>query len=152
MSALATMIPTTRFGDLEVRPEDLLHFPDGLIGLGGTEYLLVSARQEPFVWLQSLADPAVALVLCEPGRFFPDFQLEISDSEGQHLGLDADTRTQVFVTVRAAPRAADCTANLRAPIVVLGTRGAEPRRAHQVINQASGVALRAPLFGARSAG
>ncbi|HET9072993.1 MAG TPA: flagellar assembly protein FliW [Solirubrobacteraceae bacterium] len=152
MSTLAPMIPTTRFGELEVRPEDLLHFPDGLIGLGGNEYLLVSARQEPFVWLQSLADPAVALVLCEPGRFFPDFALEISDSEGQRLGLEPDTLTQVFVTVRAAPRATECTANLRAPIVVLGTPGGVPRRAHQVINQASGVALRAPLFGARAGG
>jgi flagellar assembly factor FliW len=46
----------------------------------------------------------------------------------------------VYVTVRAAPALEDFTANLKAPILV------RDGRAWQVINQAPGCELRAPLF------
>ena len=46
----------------------------------------------------------------------------------------------VYVTIRAAPALEDFTANLKAPILI------SDGRARQVINQASGAGLRAPLF------
>ena len=44
------------------------------------------------------------------------------------------------MTVRAAEAIEEFRANLRAPILVVGTRG------HQVINEAKGFSVRAPLF------
>ena len=46
----------------------------------------------------------------------------------------------VYVTIRAAEALEDFRANLKAPILVWEGRG------HQVINQAPGAELRAPLF------
>jgi flagellar assembly factor FliW len=146
MNELALMVHTTRFGDIEVAPDGVLHFPDGLIGLGGTDYALLPAGHGPFTWLQSLSDPTVALPLTDPRRFFPGFRFELGDAEGEHLEIDAAAPSEIYVTVRASAVAAECTANLKAPIVVVGEPGSGPRRAHQVINHATGVELRAPLF------
>jgi flagellar assembly factor FliW len=143
---LAQPIATTRFGELDVAPEEVLHFPDGLIGLVGSDYALVAAARGPFTWLQSLTDPAVALPLTDPRSFFPDFRLELSEAEGAHRGIALEPGGQVFVTVRAAPLPSDCTANLKAPIVVAGPVDGGPRIAHQVVNLAPGVQLRTPLF------
>jgi flagellar assembly factor FliW len=146
MSELAVILTTTRFGDIEVAAESLLRFPEGLIGLGGSEYALIPAPRGPFVWCQSASDPGVALVLTRPERFFPHFRLELAEADAERVGLDGPEPTEVFVTVSAAPLAADCTANLKAPIVAIGTPGERPRRAHQVLNQADGAQLRTPLF------
>jgi flagellar assembly factor FliW len=143
---LATVISTTRFGSLELSPADLLHFPEGLVGLPGSDYGLVAAERGPFIWLQSLTAPEIALPLTDPVRFFPDFSLDISESEGQRLRLEPGEVSEIFVTVRATAIAADCAANLRAPILVRGPAGSGPRSAHQVLNQAPGAELRAPLF------
>jgi len=134
-------IESSRFGTVEVDPARVLEFPDGLIGLGGSRYALVATKPESaFLWLQSLDDPALALPVTNPHRFFAGFQVEISDGDAERLGLDDVRAVDVYVTVRATDVLADFTANLKAPILVWDGH------AHQVINQASGCELRAPLF------
>ena len=46
----------------------------------------------------------------------------------------------MYVTGRATEMLEDCTANLRAPILISRGRG------HQVINEAGDAPMRAPLF------
>jgi flagellar assembly factor FliW len=137
----ALTIDSSRFGRIEVRPETVIAFPDGLIGLGGTRYTLIANNPaSPFLWLHSLDDGNLALPVTNPRHFFPDYGLELSESEAQRIGIDESTPIDVYVTVRAAPVLADFAVNLRAPIVIHASVG------HQVINQAAGTELRAPLF------
>lgn len=134
-------IESSRFGQVEIETEKVLEFPDGLIGLGGSRYaLLASDTDSPFMWLQSMDDPGLALPVTDPNRFFAGFSLELADHDADRLGIDAESPVSVYVTVRAGSALSEFTANLRAPILVHGST------AHQVINQASGCALRAPLF------
>ena len=134
-------IDSTRFGTLEISDEAVVDFPNGLIGLGGTRYtLLVREESAPFVWLHSLDDPSLAIPVAKPGLFFADYAVEISDSEAERIGLSDPSQADVYVTVRAAEAVEDCTANLRAPIVVSAGRG------FQVINEAEHAPMRAPLF------
>jgi flagellar assembly factor FliW len=134
-------IDSSRFGRVEIAPDTVLEFPDGLIGLGGSRYaLLATDTASPFMWLQSLEDPNLALPVADPNRFFSGFALELADDDADRLGIDAASPVSIYVTVRAGSELRDFTANLRAPILVHGGR------AHQVINQASGCELRAPLF------
>ena len=138
---MSPTIESSRFGQLEIDAASVLEFPEGLIGLGGSRYALIAADPEvPFVWLQSLEDPALALPLTNPHRFFADFAVEVVDEDAERLGFDAAGAVDVYVTVRAAPALEDFTANLKAPILVHGGR------AWQVINQAPGSELRVPLF------
>jgi flagellar assembly factor FliW len=134
-------IESTRFGAIEVPASAVLEFPNGLIGLGGTRYTLI-AREEsaPFLWLHSLDDPSLAIPVTNPWFFFSSFEVEVSDSEAERIGVTDPSQADVYVTVRAGETIEDFRANLRAPILVSGGRG------YQVINEASGTAVRAPLF------
>jgi flagellar assembly factor FliW len=134
-------IDSTRFGALEVPEESVLEFPNGLIGLGGTRYTLI-AREEsaPFLWLHSLDDPSLAIPVTNPWFFFSSYEVEVSDSEATRIGVTDASEADVYVTVRAGETIEDFRANLRAPILVSGGRG------HQVINEAPGTSVRAPLF------
>jgi flagellar assembly factor FliW len=134
-------VTSSRFGTVEVDAADVIDFPTGLIGLGGTRYALVAGDDEgTFRWLQSLEDEALALPVTTPWQFFAEFAVELSDEDTQRIGADADA-VDVWVTVRTGEELSDFRANLRAPIVVAHGRG------HQVLNEAPGADVRAPLFG-----
>ena len=134
-------IDSTRFGALDIPDDAVIEFPNGLIGLGGTRYTLI-ARDEsaPFLWLHSLDDPSLAVPVTSPWNFFAAFEVEISDSEAERIGVKDPADAEVLVTVRAGESLDDFRANLRAPILIAGGNG------HQVINEASGTSVRAPLF------
>jgi flagellar assembly factor FliW len=134
-------IDTTRFGPLDIAGEAVIEFPAGLIGLGGSRYaLLANDADAAIVWLQSLDDPSLALPVANPWRFFADYEVQLSDSEAERIGVTDPASADVYVTVRATQKVEDCTANLRAPIIVSNGRG------WQVINDAEHAPMRAPLF------
>jgi flagellar assembly factor FliW len=147
MSATAITVTSRRFGTLEVAADDLLAFPEGLVGLGGSRYVVVRTDEDsPFAWLQSADDPDLALPITDPWSFFPEYVLELGDGATSGAGLPEDgSDVRVWVTVRAAGKLSEFSANLRAPIVVHEGRGA------QVINEASDAPVRAPLFPASAA-
>ena len=132
-------IDSTRFGRIEVAPGSAIEFPHGLIGLAGRRFTLIAPEQDAaFLWLHSLEDPSLALPVADPRRFFSAFALELGEGEQERLALP--DQFGVYVTVRASERIDEFTANLRAPLAIADGIG------HQVINQAPGAELRAPLF------
>jgi flagellar assembly factor FliW len=63
-----------RFGSLDLADDQVIEFPSGLIGLGGSRYALVSTDDDsPFRWLQSLEDPGLALPSRTRFWFFADY-------------------------------------------------------------------------------
>lgn len=138
---MSITIESSRFGRVEIDPSTVIEFPEGLIGLGGSRYTLLAREAgTPFLWLQSLDDPAVALPVTNPHLFFAGYEVKLTDDDVERLGLDDRTSVDVYVTVKAAEALEDFTANQRAPILVWGGQG------YQIINQAPGCELRAPLF------
>jgi flagellar assembly factor FliW len=134
-------LKSTRFGDVELSDEAVVDFPSGLIGLPGRRWALVPHGQDGvFVWLHSMEDPDLALPLTKPWSFFPRYEVELSDSEAERIGVSDPAEADVWVTVRAAEEAENFSANLRAPIIISGGRG------FQVINEADDAPVRAPLF------
>lgn len=133
--------PTSRFGPVDVIVESIIEFPDGLIGLGGSRYALLSTdASSPFLWLQSLENESIALPVTNPHRFFGDFVVELADGDAALLGFDDGLPADVYVTVTASSVVSDITVNLKAPILIREGRG------HQVINQHEGAAVKTPLF------
>jgi len=139
-------VESSRFGTVEVDEGAVLEFPRGLIGIGGRRYaLLVRGADDAIAWLHSLEDPDLAVPVVDPWAFFSGFEVLLSDADASELGVSDPSDAQVLVTVRVGPSAEECFANLKAPILVAGTRGA------QVINEAD-APLRAPLIGDGAAG
>jgi len=138
-------IDSSRFGTLEIAPDDVIEFPNGLIGLGGSRYAIVPAGNDgAFSWLHSIDDPSLALPVANPWQFFADYAVELSDEDSEPITA-APADVAVWVTVRAGSELADFYANLRAPIVVADGKG------HQVINESADAPVRAPLFPAVAA-
>jgi flagellar assembly factor FliW len=132
---------SVRFGPVEVADQEVIEFPNGLIGLGGRRYALLDRNPGTgFRWLHCVEDPALALPVVPPQLFFPDFTLELSEEERAAVGLAEVSEADVYVTVRAMPNPLETTANLRAPLLVHDGRG------FQVLNAAEGAELQAPLF------
>jgi flagellar assembly factor FliW len=130
-----------RFGTVEVEPQDLIEFPFGLIGLGGLRYALLDRNPGTgFLWLHAVDDPALALPVVRPDRFFSSFTLEIAPEDRERTGIEDVSAEELYVTVRATPNPLDITANLRAPLVIRKGRG------YQVINVDEDALLQAPLF------
>jgi flagellar assembly factor FliW len=136
-------IDSPRFGTLEIASEDVIEFPHGLIGLGGSRFAIVE-REGSFSWLHSIDDPSLALPVTNPWDFFADFSVELSDEDSAPITA-APADVAVWVTVRAGSELADFYANLRAPILVADGQG------HQVINESPDAPVRAPLFPAVAA-
>ena len=77
---MSVTLQSTRFGEVEIPDEAVIDFPLGLIGLGGSRYTLLARSDDAaFVWLHSLDDPALALPLTNPWRFFDSYEVEIAD-------------------------------------------------------------------------
>ena len=134
-------IESTRFGRLEIPSAAVLEFPNGLIGLGGSRYALVAKEEDSvFLWLHSLDDPAIALPVVNPWRFFGSYEVELSDAEAERIGISDPAQAEVYVTVTAAENVEDFSANLRAPILISAGKG------YQVINEAEDAEVRTPLF------
>ena len=135
-------IQTTRFGARSVAEGDVIDFPIGLVGLPGNRYVLLSERADAlFSWLQSLADPALALPLIDPRLVRPDYSLELTAADREVLGLASVEEAKVYVAVTARPDPHETTVNLRAPILVIGQRG------FQVVTNGPDEDLRVPLLG-----
>ena len=139
---MAVTFHSSRFGALEVPPDEVIEFPLGLIGLRGTRYALIDRNPGTgFLWLHALENPALALPVIRPDRFFAYFSLQISDEDREQTGIEDLRGASVYVTVRASMPPVKLTANLRAPLVIRGRRG------YQVINTNEMAPLTAPLFG-----
>jgi flagellar assembly factor FliW len=130
-----------RFGTVEVPSEEVIQFPFGLVGLGGSRYALIDRNPgSGFLWLHSVEEPALALPVVSPLQFFSDFALQIAPEDRERTGIESAAGATLYVTVRATPDPRDITANLRAPLVIREGRG------YQVINVNPEAQLQAPLF------
>jgi flagellar assembly factor FliW len=135
-------IDSSRFGPIEIPEEKVITLPQGLIGLPGTKYALVTRDEKsPFVWLHSVEDGGLALPVTNPWLFFPDYEVRISDEDAESIGLEGPEQADILCVVRATEEIGDFTVNLLSPIVLHAAK----RTGKQVINEVA-YDVRAPLF------
>ncbi|QGJ69880.1 Flagellar assembly factor FliW [Planctomycetales bacterium 10988] len=111
-------IASTRFGELQLEEDDLLYFPDGLLGLESCQrwILLIDWDHAACGWLQSATVPEIALAVVSPRRFVPDYQIRTTPAELQSLQLENLTEAQVLVIV--GKNSCGQTLNLKAPLIL----------------------------------
>lgn len=137
------LVKTTRFGELDVSESSLVEFPDGLIGLPGTRYLLIATdEQSPFLWLQSIELPELALPVTIPWLFFSNYAVRVNDEDENALGVKNVEDIDVLCVVRATSMLEEFTINLAGPILIHRTS----RRGRQIVNDEGSYAVRQPLF------
>jgi flagellar assembly factor FliW len=69
------IVQTSRFGKVEAKPEEIIIFPNGLIGFETSRQWVILPDPEngDVAWLQSVSDSQVALPLISPRKFAPDY-------------------------------------------------------------------------------
>ncbi len=108
----------SRFGEIEYNPEEVLHFPEGLIGFESLRDFVVMAnfKEGPLFWVQSVEDPEIAFVLTDPTNFFPEYKVMPDSNERRKLGMSEGevSHSLAVVTVQEGGKV---TLNLAAPIL-----------------------------------
>jgi len=137
-------IQTSRFGVVEVTTDDLIDFPEGILGFNSLRkfVLLDDPNDDIFAWLQSCEESGVAFPVLEPELFTSGYEAPLTkhDLEGLKLITQEGARTFVIITIPQDPT--QMTANLKAPIVINVAR----RLARQCVLQDNQLAIREPIF------
>ena len=111
---------TTRFGQIDVKPEDILIFPDGPLGFPDcTRFTFIDEeRAAPFRMLQSLDNPALAFVVVDPLMAGPDFQFDATLDDLKLIKADNTDNLLVYAIVTMNRNIHEVTINLQGPLVI----------------------------------
>ena len=115
------VFPTSRFGEVTVAANTLLHFPRGMVGLPESQrfvFLHDDGNPSPVFWMQSVDDPSLAFLVCEPGPFFPDYEIQLEEADQKLLGIRTEDDALVCVILVVPEDPKNVTANLRGPVVI----------------------------------
>lgn len=109
---------TSRFGLVEIEPEDILLFSKGLFSFENHRHwvLLADADNDAVAWLQSLNDPEIALPMVSPRKFLPGYQVRLARDQLTPLELAA--LDQAFVLTVLGRNDGELTLNLKAPVII----------------------------------
>jgi flagellar assembly factor FliW len=132
----------SRFGEIEYDPQNVVTFPEGLIGFEDLRQFIVMPNKKEglLFWIQSVEDPEVALVLTDPTNFFLTYKVVPEEGERAKLDISEEDDSYSLVVVTVSPQQ-EVTFNLMAPILF----APKTNRAIQVILEKSGYSTREPL-------
>jgi flagellar assembly factor FliW len=113
-------VKTTRFGELEVNPTDLITFAEGLFGFESLKkYFVVDPGDSTLIlWLQSTEDEKVAFPIIEPKIFKPDYIAKLLPADLNGLELDNLQNSKLYCILTIPGNVTEMSANLKAPIVI----------------------------------
>ena len=111
-------IDTQRFGTLELKPDQLFLFPQGLIGMESLRQwaLLPDPDNSAVAWLQSASRGDRALGLISPRAFFKDYRVHVTRRDLSCLHMQADA--ELYILTTAAGHVGRLTTNLRSPLLL----------------------------------
>jgi flagellar assembly factor FliW len=113
-------VRTTRFGELEVNPSDLISFTEGLFGFENLKkYFVVDPGDSTLIlWLQSTEDEKVAFPIIEPKIFKPDYIAKLLPADLNGLELESLQTAKLYSILTIPGNVTEMSANLKAPIVI----------------------------------
>lgn len=137
-------IHTSRFGLVSITSDDVIQFPEGLLGFNELHrfVLLDDPSDEIFAWLQSCDEPGIAFPLLEPELFTNNYSVSLTKHDMEVLGLEKKEGIRSFAIITIPQDPTQMTANLKAPIVI----NVAKRLARQCVLQDNSLAIREPIF------
>ena len=138
------MIDTSRFGSIAVSENDIITFPEGMLGFSKLDqYVLIERADDSlFVWLQALKKPTVAFPLLEPQIIERSYKIECLEEDLKALQLKDLKHAQFFSIITIPTDPSKMTANLKAPVVI----NLKKRLAKQVILHSQDYPIRKSIY------
>lgn len=137
-------IQTTRFGRVNVTAEDILSFPEGILGFNQLRnfVLLDDPTDEIFAWLQACDSPDIAFPVLEPELFTSNYNPTLSKADMETLKLSGPDRGRGFCIITIPDDPTQMTANMKAPVIL----NVKERIGRQCVLQDNALAIREPIF------
>lgn len=132
-------INTTRFGEIDIEENKIIHFPLGIPGFTNLKRYILLDYKDPIKWLHAVDDPDVAFIVTEPFGLFPDYSLTVEGDVEDFLEIKDAAETVVLVILNVADNRLN--ANLKAPIIVNTSK----LKATQMILEDDRYSFRVPL-------
>jgi len=113
-------VKTTRFGELEVNPNDIITFSEGLLGFENLKkYFVVDPGDSTLIlWLQSTEDEKIAFPIIEPKIFKPDYIAKLLPADLNGLELESLQTAKLYSILTIPANVTEMNANLKAPVVI----------------------------------
>lgn len=138
------VIHTSRFGAVSLTSDDVISFPEGLLGFNELRrfVLLDDPSDEIFAWLQSCEEPGIAFPLLEPELFATGYKIQLTKHDLEVLQMASQEGVRYFTIITIPQDPTQMTANLKAPIAI----NVDKRVARQCVLQDNSLAIREPIF------
>lgn len=113
-------IVSSVLGPLAIDPAHVVRFAQGLLGFPEhREWVVLMGDRPHLAWLQSIDEPALALLLLDPFEVFDEYAVDLPAHALRAVAADALVPVAVFAAVTIGSEAADdATANLRGLILI----------------------------------
>lgn len=109
-----------RWGELTFRGEDIIFFPQGLVGYEHLKHFAIFQSDDilPFAWMISVENPDIGFAIINPLIFCPDYSPNVSQRDLRELKVTKPDQVAIYsiVTLNCDPRKA--TANLSGPVFI----------------------------------
>lgn len=134
-------VETFRFGAIEVRDEEVVNFPEGIVGLTHLKrfVLFCDPNSADLIWMQAVDQASFMLALVHAPKLGLVARVEIPAEELAPLRLDDPADLEIFFILNRVE--GQPTVNLRGPIVV----NAEAMVGRQVVLSKPELDVRHPL-------
>lgn len=116
-------VETFLFGSVEVNPESVITFPNGLVAFENSKQFMLAHEEvngEPASFtLQSIEDPSLAFQIVDPTALGFHYELALTDIESALLQSPAPEEVAVMLILfRQEGDKPTISPNLRAPLVI----------------------------------
>ena len=138
------LINTLKFGPLEIPENKIITMAKPVLGFEElTKYCLVELEEfKPFMWLQSVNDPAVAFIVVNPAIFYNGYRIDINPNEIAEIEAQNPAHIETYVIASVPNEWADMTINLQGPILI----NTENNKAKQLVLVNSGYRIKHRVF------
>ncbi len=125
------IVNSLRLGQLDVPDNKVIQTEKPILGFEHLRrYCLVDIEElRPFLWFQSVDDPAVTFLIVNPRVFFPNYRIEVNSREIAELQVQKVEAVETYVIVTVPDDPKEMSINLQGPILI----NTENNRAKQLI-------------------
>ena len=111
---------TVRFGELDYQQQDVIHLPDGLVGMPRLRnwLLLEMGDDVPMRWLQSLDRADFGVPVSHAWLFHDNYEFDLPAAACRRLRNEDPAALTVLVITTIHPGGVLVTGNLMAPLVI----------------------------------
>lgn len=99
--------------------EKKISIDKGLLGFESyTNYRLIHADLEPFMWLKADSEKNLAFLVVDPFILFPEYEIDVDDGFLLEIGIKNPSDVVVVTILTVSKHGEEPTANLQGPIII----------------------------------